>query len=152
MPLDILSEFISAAILLLRLGIITAIPCFPAVLIGERLHNKISKRFSLSWIKATLLSTYLIVTLLIIFLYLVPLYYGWIESPLTGEALPPELQPGLFDLASLFLLSAVKILLAALVYTILLLPFMFFATYVLEKLKDYFKRYINYEEAREVDY
>ncbi len=136
MPLNIAFEVLLAIIELLRLSIITVIPCFVIALGAEQLHSRISKRFSLSWAKSALISTYLAVTLLIIFLYSIPGYLGWAESPLTGKPIPAELQPTALDIAALLLFAIVKILLTALIYSILLLPFIFFATYVLEKLRE----------------
>jgi hypothetical protein len=136
MPLNIILDILLGIGELLRLALLTSIPCFAIVLAAEQLHRRLSLRFKFSWAQATLVSTYLAVTLLIIFLYFIPSYLGWLESPLTGQPVPPELQATAADIAALLVFTAVKILASALAYTILLLPFIFFATYVVEKLKE----------------
>jgi len=136
MPLNIAFEFLIAAIELIRLALIAAIPCFAIVLAAEQLHKKAAQRFKLSWAQATLFSTYLIVTLLIMVLYALPFYLGWLESPLSRQPIPVELQPTLFEVATAALFSIAKILISGAIFTVLLLPFAFFATYVLEKIAE----------------
>jgi hypothetical protein len=135
MPLTAALWLLASVAELLKLAFLTAIPSFALALAAGKLHSQISRRFSLSWAKATLISTYLILTLLIIFLYSLPIYLGWVESPLSGQPVPPELQLTVADAAIGLLFAALKVVLAALAYTLLLLPFIFFATYVLERLK-----------------
>ena len=142
MPLDIILNIFFSLVELLRMALITSIPCFVLAIVGERIHLWLSKRFSLSWAKSVLLSTYLIVTLLIMVLYLVPLYLGFAESPVSGPLTAPELQMTIVDYGMLALLSAVKILVSGAIFSILILPLLFFSSYALEKSRGIFEKKI----------
>ncbi len=136
MPLNIALEAINAIITLLRLSLIVSIPAFVVVLAGERIHKYLSERFSLSWAKSTLISTYIILSLLIMVLYSIPLYLGWAESPLTGQQAPASLQPILLDFVLGIVFFAAKIMLNALILTIFALPLQFFGVYILETIAE----------------
>ncbi|MAG22337.1 MAG: hypothetical protein CL943_03490 [Candidatus Diapherotrites archaeon] len=135
MPQNIAIEVLLAIIELLRLGLVTAIPTFVVVLVAEPVYRAITKRFSLSWAKASLITAYLAVTLLIMVLYIVPLFLGWSESQLTGTPAPAILQTTIVDIATVAVISLLKILITAAIYTVMVLPLLLVSTYVLEKLK-----------------
>ena len=136
MPLNLIFGAILALIDLLRITLITAIPAFLIALAGEQLHLRLSKRFSLSWAKSTAISTYLIVTLLIMVLYLVPLYIGFSESPLTGIPTPEVFQVGLLETVVAGVIILLRLLVIGILFTLLLLPFLFFSSYALEKSRE----------------
>jgi hypothetical protein len=139
MPLNIIFNILFGLVELLRMALITSIPCFVLAIVGERVHHWFSKRFSLSWAKSVLISTYLIVTLLIMVLYVVPLYLGFAESSLSGQPVLEELQFTFIDYGMLALLSLVKIVVSSAILSILLLPLLFFASYALEKSREIFE-------------
>lgn len=136
MPLNFALEALNMLIELFRLSLITSIPSFIIALGTEQLHKRLSKRFSLSWAKSALISTYLTVTLLIMVLYSLPLYIGWAESPLTGQSMPPELQPVALDYLMFAVFFVLKIITTGLIFSILLLPLIFFSVYALEKARE----------------
>lgn len=136
MPLSVLFEALATAIEMLRLTTITSLPCFAILLAAKRLNSALSNRFRLSWAKSVFISTYLTTTLLIIVLHLALLYTGLSESPLTTQPVPPALQPTMPETVAAVLLATATILIKGLLFSVLLMPFLFFATYVMEKLKE----------------
>ena len=135
MALD-LATVIFDIILLLRIALFIGIPVFIIALICIPLKERLVKRFKLSWIQGTAITTYLAVTVILIFLYLLPWYFAYSESLVAGQTAPGilALTPG--DLIIAGLLTILKIIMTALIFTVLLLPLEFFATFLLEKLEE----------------
>ncbi len=120
----------------LRIALLFTVPVFlvsiPALLAKERL----AKKFNLNWIQSALITTYLALTIILIFLYLYPYALGFFESETASETAPSILATTPQDMLVAVFLGIIKILSTALVLTVLALPFEFFAAFVLEKLKE----------------
>jgi hypothetical protein len=121
---------------LLRIALIISIPLFLAAIPALFLKNKLAKKFSLNWIQSALITTYLAVTIILIFLYLVPYYLGFLESILAKQTPPAILALTPLDLAAAVLLTIIKIVISAIILTIIVFPLEFFAEFVSDKLKE----------------
>ncbi len=121
---------------LLRIALIISIPLFLASIPALLFKNWLAKKFSLSWIQSALITTYLAVTIILIFLYLFPYYLGFSESILAKQIPPSMLAITPADIAVAIFLTILKILVNALILTIILLPLEFFAEFASDKLKE----------------
>ena len=131
-PVSILFGIIDFA----RITVIIAIPVFIIALLALEARKALEKKFSLSWIQGAIVTTYLAVTIILIFLYLVPYYLAWQESEIAKQTAPSILALTTADIATAIIFAAAKILASAVVLTILLLPLEFFAAFVSDKLKE----------------
>ncbi|MDD5148821.1 MAG: hypothetical protein PHH08_05150 [Candidatus ainarchaeum sp.] len=131
-PLSIASGIID----LLRIALILAVPLFLASIPVFFFKNRVSKKFSLNWIQSAVLTTYVAVTIILIFLYLWPYCLGFAESIVAHQTPPSMLAMTPADLALAVIFTILKILSSALVLTILLLPLEFFAEFVSDRLKE----------------
>jgi hypothetical protein len=135
MVLEIIGETAFALVDLLRMALIAAIPAFVLTLLGQLLFKKIrGKKKKTSWIVAAFAASYIVMLAVIFFLYLFPLYLGFVESDLAKQTPPPEMQLTVVDYGVAFFATIVKNALSAAVLTILLLPMLFFASFVSEKI------------------
>ncbi|MDD5163658.1 MAG: hypothetical protein PHD95_05635 [Candidatus ainarchaeum sp.] len=135
MALDVLS--IALGIIdLLRIALIIAIPLFLVSIPALFFKNWLVKKFSLNWIQSALIATYLAVTIILIFLYVFPYYLGFSESILAKQIPPGMLAITPADIAVAIFLTILKILVNALILTIIVLPLEFFAEFASDKLKE----------------
>ena len=124
---------------LLWMALLVAVPVFLVSFPAQRLHSLIGKRFNLSWIVSAFLSCFLVLLPIVFVLYIVPFSLGYFESPLSGLVVPEGLQLTLLDYAMAFVATVFKNLLSALLFAVLLMPLLFFASFVGEWLEKRFK-------------
>ncbi len=137
MVLELIGETAFALIDLLRMALIAAIPAFVLTLLGQALFKKIrGKKKKTSWIVAAFAASYSVMLIVVFFLYLFPLYLGFVESDLAKQTPLPEMQLTVVDYGVAFFATIVKNLISAVVLTILLLPLLFFASFVSEKIEE----------------
>ena len=137
MPFQLIGEAAFALIDLLRMALIAAIPAFVLTLFGQLLFKKIrGKKKKTSWIAAAFAASYIIMFAVVLLLYLFPFYLGFIESDLAKQIAPPEMQLTIIDYGMAFFSTILKNALSAAVLTILLLPLLFFASFVSEKIEE----------------
>ncbi|HLD58327.1 MAG TPA: hypothetical protein VI977_01640 [archaeon] len=120
----------------LRIVIFVTVPVFLVSLPVLFAKERIAKKFSLNWFQSALITTYLAVTIILIFLYLYPYALGFSQSQIAGQTAPSILATTPQDILIAVFLGIIKILTTALILTVLLLPFEFFAVFAAEKLKE----------------
>ncbi|MBN1940862.1 MAG: hypothetical protein JW772_01635 [Candidatus Diapherotrites archaeon] len=121
---------------LLVLTLMIAIPVFIVALVALFLRERISKKFEMSWIKSTLITTYVFVLLISALAYVSPYYSAFSESEIASQEQPVVLATTPADVAVAFFLTVLRILVVALLFTLLLLPLQFFATFLMDKLAE----------------
>ena len=115
----------------LRIVIFVTVPVFLVSLPVLFAKERIAKKF-----QSALITTYLAVTIILIFLYLYPYALGFSQSQIAGQTAPSILATTPQDILIAVFLGIIKILTTALILTVLLLPFEFFAVFAAEKLKE----------------
>ena len=135
MPQDILINLFTSIAELLWLSVILSIPMFFGAIAIKFINAKLSQKFDMGFARASFISTYLLVLLLIIVLYFYPLYLGFSESPLTQSPKPPFFEITAMDFIVAIPTFIFKFLLNALVFTILILPVEFIAVFVIDYAK-----------------
>lgn len=114
---------------LLRGSIINSVYVFLIVLVAFFVRRHVAKRFSMNWLKSSILTTYLLVFLLIFVMHLLILFPVLSQNVFT----PAEFSPPITDtIISVFLLFF-NIIFAAVVITFLLMPLEFIGLYFYEK-------------------
>lgn len=143
MVLELVFKAIFSLIDLLRGSFFLAIIAFVLVFFASFLHNWLSKKHGFSWLKATMLTSYLAIFILIILLYSLPVISGF-------EASDQGIVPSFFQMAPLdwLLFIAMIVLrnaLIALLFTFFILPLEFLASMVFDCLNEKFKlnRWVN---------
>jgi len=138
MPLQFIAE---TAIALLDIAVITlivAIPAFIVLLPAQKLNTWLKEKFSLSWSAAAFATAFLILLPIVFALYLIPLAIG--ASLVKAAGTNPEfMQLTMLDYAMAVIATIVKNLLSTLLFTILLMPLVFFASFAREKVEQRFK-------------
>ena len=114
---------------LLRGSIINSVYVFLIVLAAFFVRRHIAKRYSMTWFKSSILTTYLLVFLLILVMHLLILF------PVLSQAVftPPEFSPTITDTIFSVLLLIFNIVFASAVITFLLMPLEFIGLYFYEK-------------------
>lgn len=120
MVLDLVAVFLISVFDLLKTGLLLSIPVFVLALIAAAIQSKLSKKLDMNWVKTSFISTYVIVTLLIFFLYFFPLLS--VPFDLKGTV-PPEFLPSAQDVIFYNISTFVSLLLKSLVLTIIVIPF-----------------------------
>lgn len=121
---------------LLFIALKLAIPVFLVSLAALWLKKKLSERYSLSWIKSALITTYLVIFVLLVILHLYTWFSGYFESSVAMQEVPGIFAITPAEILTGILFMAIKIFLTAIILTILLLPLEFFAEFVSEKIKE----------------
>jgi len=85
---EVVQSLIELAFFLLRAALF-AIPLTIAVIAFSRLEEGISKKFKLSWVKASALSTFIAAFIAILIIYLIP-FFGVLDSSL-NDSLPSQI-------------------------------------------------------------
>ncbi len=135
MPLDFIAGFVLGLIDLIRLSLIVAIPVFLVVLVGQVLGKKVEKKFEQSWIVSAFITTFIVLLPIVFFAYLIPYAMGYFASPFVGMPLPEFMQLTVVDYAMMVILTIIKNVITAFIFAVLLMPLLFFASFVEEKLK-----------------
>ena len=121
---------------ILRIALIFSIPLFIAAIPSLALKNLLAKKYNLNWIQSALLATYLALTAILIFLYLLPYYFGFIASEIAKQTAPVLLELSLLDMVSAVFFTIIRLLGTGLLLTILVLPLEFLAEYFSDLLKE----------------
>ena len=85
------------------------------------------------------LTTLIVLIPLVFIAYLVPYSLGFFESELALQQAPEFMQLTMLDYAMAIIATVVKNLLSAILFTILLMPLVFFAAFAEEKVKERLK-------------
>ncbi len=136
MPLQSIGSLLFDAVDLLRMALVVAVPGFVLTLVGQWLFKKMRKRFGLNWVQAAFVSTFIITLAIVFLLYLFPYYLAVIETKPIADLPIAEVQVTFVDHGIAFFSTIVKNLLTGLVFTILLLPLIFFGSFVSEKIDE----------------
>ncbi|MBN2067750.1 MAG: hypothetical protein JW744_04745 [Candidatus Diapherotrites archaeon] len=136
MALELVADILFALIDLVRMSLIVAIPGFLLVLAGQHLFKKLREKFKLNWIQAAGITTYAIVLAIVFIVYLYPFALSFMERAQTGSAPVPIMELTLVDYGVMVFATIAKNLLTALVFTFLLLPLLFFASFASEKIRE----------------
>lgn len=137
MVLDLVLKAIFSLIDLLKGSLFLAIIAFAAVFVASFLHAWLSKRFGLSWLKATMVTSYLLIFLLIMLLYCAPIVSGFGETDL--GAVPDNYKMTAFDWAAFVAAIALRNSAIALLFTFFLLPLEFLSGMVFDFAKEKYK-------------
>ncbi len=136
MPLDFIAGLVFGLIDLIRLSLIVAIPVFLVVLVGQKLGKRIQATFEQSWIVSAFVTTFIVLFPIVFLAYLIPYALGYFASPFAGMPLPEFMQLTLVDYAMMVILTIVKNVITAFIFAVLLMPLIFFASFVEEKFKE----------------
>jgi len=139
MPLEFLSELVFALVDLARMSLIVAIPAFLIVLLAGKLNTWLRKRFKASWIMAAFATSFIVLLPIVFILYLVPFSIGYASSLIVSQPVPEGMQLTLLDYAMAAVSTIFKNILSALIFAVLLMPFIFFAAFAEEKVRERFK-------------
>jgi len=137
MVLELVTELALSVVDLARMSLIVAVPAFLLVVLGQFLHKKLSEKFELSWILSAFIATFAIMVPIVFALYLIPYSAGLAGA--SAQKLPEFMQVTAIDTAMAVVSTVVKNLLSAFLFSILLMPLLFFASFADEKLKERFK-------------
>lgn len=142
MPLDLMAAiagFALAVIDLLRLSLIVTIPAFLIVLVAQRLNALVKKRFRLSWIATAFITAFIVLLPIVFIAYLAPYLAGYNSSPFAGMPTPDFLQLTAIDYAMAVISTIAKNVMTVFVFTVLLMPLLFLASFAEEKLREKLK-------------
>jgi hypothetical protein len=146
---EVLQSLVEIARLLFGL-LVLAIPLTIAVMVFSRLEARLEKKFKLSWLKASWLSTFIAMFILLIFIYLLP--FLQVLDFAKNDSLPAEIKTQFDEVNGVFveqptgsipaldaLISAVitiaRLLLVAAVLALILLPLEFIGSAVFSRLE-----------------
>ena len=135
--LDNIIILLSSLFDLLKGGFLLSLPVFVLVLIGQRLKREIDRRWKLSWVQSTLLTTYIIATLLILVLYFGVYAYSlqFYSSTNPPEAIQPVPEFVLMESLLFVGFGLAKKLVAGLAVSLMILPLAVIGSVVLERLE-----------------
>jgi len=136
MVIEVFYNIFFSIIELLRLSFILSIPMLACAIVIKAIASRLMKRYEIGFAKASMFSTYLVVLVLIIVLYSFPLYLGYLESPLTQQPKPLHFQFTLIEFLAELPSLALKLLLKALAFTLLIMPLEFVAIFAFETIKN----------------
>ena len=122
---------------LLKGSFLVSIIVFVFVFIAIFVRTALAKKYKLNWFKSSILTTYFLVFSLVLVLYIMPVI-DILITPATGIILP-ELQPTPVELLIPFVLQFARLLVIALMLTLLLMPLEFIGIFLFEKISEKFK-------------
>lgn len=121
MPGEEFGIFFSTSFVLLLNAFLFSVPLFFLVLIGGFFSKKLFREKKTAWVKSALIVSFVFCIVFSAALYLLPVFF----SSGAGQKLPDELKPDFFESLSVFFNGVLKVFLNALVFLVLLLPFLF---------------------------
>jgi len=137
MPLELIADIVLTLTKLpLLMAFASTILFF---VVGKRLNHYLKDKFGMSWISAAASTIFLVLLPIVFIAYLGPYAAGYFGSELAGLPAPEFMQPTLIDYAMAILLTIVKNLITVFVFTVLVLPLIFIASFFEEKLEERFK-------------
>lgn len=130
---NFLLDVVFSLVDLIKGSFLLSIIVFALVLIGIFIQRKLIKRFKLSWIKSSLISTFIIVLIFVFAMYVFPLAVGFSQHD-------PGILPEGFEMTAgeyLFLIGTAlfKILSLSFILTVFLLPLQFVGLFAMDFLK-----------------
>ncbi len=137
MALELVLKAIFSLIDLLRGSFFLAIIAFVLVFFASFLHDWLSKKYKFSWLKATMLTSYLAIFILIILLYSAPVISGFNES--NQGVVPDFFKMSPVDWLSFIAMVILRNAVIALLFTFFILPLEFLGSMVFDYLKERFK-------------
>jgi len=139
MPFSVLIDLVFSLFNLLKGSFVWAIPLFFITFIFSLVQKKLMEKFSLSWFKSALLITYTVLFFAVAFIYLFPYSLALLETTV-GPA-PAQLQLSFEDQLLIAAIALLKVVFLPLLFTILILPFEFIASFVRETVEKRFKQH-----------
>src|SRR3989344_3795665 len=130
MVLDILSSAFNSLFDLLRGAVIVAIPVFLLVLAGKYFRAKLAKKTKWKWATSAFATTFGLFFAILLILYFYPAITGFSESNL-GKV-PSVFAPSAASIFFSYLYGIFKVIITALVVSILLMPFEFMGVFIFE--------------------
>ena len=134
MVLDLFLNAIFSVIDLLRGTLFLSIIAFVGVFFASFLHAWLSKKYNLSWLKATIITSYLAIFILIMVLYFAPVISGFSDSD--QGSIPEFFQSTPADTIVFFVTILLRNAAIALLYAFFVLPLEFLASMVFDFLKE----------------
>ncbi|MBU1120465.1 hypothetical protein KJ660_01160 [Candidatus Micrarchaeota archaeon] len=133
MVLNLLVDIVFSLLDLIKGSFLLSIIVFALVLIGIFIQRKLIKKFKLSWIKSSLISTFIIVFIFVFAMYVFPLALGF-------SGTDPGILPQGFEMTAteyLFLIGMAlfKVILLSFILTVFLLPLQFVGLFAMDFLK-----------------
>ena len=120
MVLEILSNIFNTLLTFFLAALILSIPGIILAFFGKIIYSKISKKFELSWLKAVLVTTFIMVVIFVFVIYSFPIAEAFLTI---NEGIAPSIfqeQPS--DLLLFYIYTILKLLFAAVIITLILTP------------------------------
>lgn len=136
MPVDFILGLALDLVDLLRMSLIMAVPAFLVVLVGQKVNQYIKEKYNFSWIVSAVSTTAIVLTPLVFAAYLIPYGLGFASSPLVGQVAPEFMQLTVLDFAMALVATVFKNILSIVLFTILLMPLLFIASFIGEKIEE----------------
>lgn len=111
---------------------IVSIPVFVFVFVASLARKWLEKKYKWSWIKSSFVTTYFLVFSFVFVLYTFPIVQAFLEAG--EETVLPEFAPTPLEIIVPIFLQSARLLLVALILTLLLLPLEFVGLYLFEKI------------------
>jgi hypothetical protein len=134
MPVELISKFFFSLFDLLRGAFFLAIPVFLVVFLSSFLHSWLAKKYNFSWLKSTMVTSYLTIFILIMVLYSVPAFLGFQESD--QGTIPLSFQLSTIDWLVFIALIVLRNAAISLLFTLFILPLEFLSSMVFDYLKE----------------
>ncbi len=134
MVLDLVLKAFFSVVDLLRGSFLLSIPAFVLVFLASFFHAWLSKKYGFSWLKATMITSYLAIFILIMLLYFTPVISGYGESD--QGIVPSIFQTTALESAIFFFLLVLRNAVIALLFAFFVLPLEFLSSSVFDYLNE----------------
>ncbi len=126
-------ELVLSVFSFLRGAFLFSLGVFVLAFLASLLNRHWYKRFDWSWFRASFLSTYLILFVFLLLVYVLPVFFAfWQADP---GFIPPEFSYTFSEWISIALTLLLKSLALAFLFALLLMPLEFFGLFVMEKME-----------------
>ncbi len=120
MVLEILSNIFNTLLTFFLAALILSIPGLILAFFGKIIYSKISEKFSLSWLKAVFATTFVLAVFFVFLAYLFPLADAALN--VNDGIKPLVFQEASLDVLLFYIYTIMKLIFAALIITLLLIP------------------------------
>lgn len=115
---DLLTILLASTADLVRGTLLLSIACFIVFILAQPLYKKISEKLEWKWLKASLLTSFIAMLVIVSIAYFVPFLAS--PKPVFSET---ELMPTTIELIGFSLLQIARVILVSLVLSLMLMPF-----------------------------
>ena len=120
MVLEILSNIFNTLLTFFLSALILSIPGIILAFFGKIIYSKISEKFSLSWLKGVVATTFILVIFFVFLIYFLPIADAFLK---VNEGIAPLVfQEEPLELLLFYIYTLMRLLFAALIITLLLIP------------------------------